>query len=610
MAFPTVSFEIAFGTDPLATPTWTDVSAYVHSFEVVKGRQTVLDDFQPAECIVALSNIDRRFDPLHAGGPHFGNLKPFRRCRLRAVWNTVTYHLFDGYVDEDGFAQEYRAPNGSLCRLRMFDALGLLAMMQPEDPYSAAVRATAPFAWYSFDNDVASQIVDKVEARHGAWAEIPVYGDALNTAGKSVTVGAVDGVTYRGKTASLTPIAPYNYSIAFLFRADEAPPATHALIMEGTASPFVFVALTASVTGDGELRWTEWTTVLVSTGVNICDGRPHAIVVTRDGSTSVKVWIDGDLVMSDTPPAAAGGLYELVAGFGGYAHELDELVIWNSTISDAAAAAISGVTAWYGDTTGTRVGRILDLAGWPTGASWRAIETGESTMTGDLAGGSALDELNYCRRTEQGALYVRTDGTLTDHGVVHFRARSTPRTGTRHNTVQYTFTDKAAALSAGEYRYDTNSLAFAQAFARTEIKVGWSGGEETATSTAAFGVKRTESIDTGLRSAVEARAAAEWVLEKFKAPITEARTFTVNVAAAESYELLGVRIGDRVLVHREPQSVGTAIDFVGLVEEIRHQAGDGVAEWAMTVTLSAADTLPAGVGAWDEGLWDTAKWGW
>ena len=72
-----------------------------------------------------------------------------------------------------------------------------------------------------------------------------------------------------------------------------------------------------------------------------------------------------------------------------------------TTVADATA----------GQTTGTRIGKILDALNFP--ASLRSISTGSTTCQADSGSTrSGLDALKNAEFTEQGALYVNSDGAL------------------------------------------------------------------------------------------------------------------------------------------------------------------------------------------------------
>lgn len=94
MARPVLRAQVAFDTDPLEAPSWTTIhedgtsDVAVLSAQTRHGRQFELDAFQPGQMALELENSDRRFDPLNAAGPHFGDLLPRKRCRLQADWGS------------------------------------------------------------------------------------------------------------------------------------------------------------------------------------------------------------------------------------------------------------------------------------------------------------------------------------------------------------------------------------------------------------------------------------------------------------------------------------------------------------------------------------------
>jgi hypothetical protein len=74
----------------------TEVSSYVRSVNVRRGRSRELDTFTSGACIVTLNNEERLFDPLYTVGPFYGRLSP--RLRVQVVSDTVS--LFDGFIED------------------------------------------------------------------------------------------------------------------------------------------------------------------------------------------------------------------------------------------------------------------------------------------------------------------------------------------------------------------------------------------------------------------------------------------------------------------------------------------------------------------------------
>ena len=97
---PAFTCEIALGSNPGdAALTWTDVSTYLRSFHITRGRQYELNQMQAGTCDITLKNLDRRFDPTYSGSPYYPNLRPMVPVRISAVFQATTYRLFTGYVE-------------------------------------------------------------------------------------------------------------------------------------------------------------------------------------------------------------------------------------------------------------------------------------------------------------------------------------------------------------------------------------------------------------------------------------------------------------------------------------------------------------------------------
>ncbi len=103
MSLPTISIEVMF-----TSPTWTNVSAYgKHGIATKRGSDRVISPvirYDAGTASVTLNNSDRRFDPTNLSGPYVSGGKslvtPMRPIRIRAVWDSTTYDIFRGFVDQ------------------------------------------------------------------------------------------------------------------------------------------------------------------------------------------------------------------------------------------------------------------------------------------------------------------------------------------------------------------------------------------------------------------------------------------------------------------------------------------------------------------------------
>jgi hypothetical protein len=97
-----------------------------------------------------------------------------------------------------------------------------------------------------------------------------------------------------------------------------------------------------------------------------------------------------------------------------------------------------------GETTATRVGRMLTLAKWPTGSS-RSL-TGAITLAGTEQNCAIMDIINQCEDSEAGCFYISRTGVAT---FVTLKNKFTRPT-------QLTFNDDQVANTVEYYEMDTN----------------------------------------------------------------------------------------------------------------------------------------------------------
>tara|TARA_A100001011_G_scaffold397722_1_gene499677 strand:+ start:95 stop:1360 length:1266 start_codon:yes stop_codon:yes gene_type:complete len=102
----TLTLEIAFDSNPLDTsPSFTDISAFVRSFDVKRGRNNELGQFPAGTLQVVLSNADNRFNPTNTSSPYFDSsagktkIQPLKRIRVKAVYDSSSYTIFEGFLD-------------------------------------------------------------------------------------------------------------------------------------------------------------------------------------------------------------------------------------------------------------------------------------------------------------------------------------------------------------------------------------------------------------------------------------------------------------------------------------------------------------------------------
>jgi hypothetical protein len=134
-----LGFDLAAGVGPFLTlddsvtgklddPAWVlggtifyDVTEYVRSIAVSRGRSSLFSNFPAGNATVAFNNHNRYFDPLYTASPFAGNIIPKREIRISAG----TEIQFSGWVDDWNLT--YLPSGDSIADAIAYDATGLLA---------------------------------------------------------------------------------------------------------------------------------------------------------------------------------------------------------------------------------------------------------------------------------------------------------------------------------------------------------------------------------------------------------------------------------------------------------------------------------------------------
>lgn len=110
-----------------------DVSAYVISVNVERGKSAVLSQFPPGECKVDFTNHTRVFDPLYTASPFYPEIVPKRELRVSANGTAV----FHGWIDDWDLA--YQPSGDSIASAEASDVLGVIGS-QTLDGFTPSVE--------------------------------------------------------------------------------------------------------------------------------------------------------------------------------------------------------------------------------------------------------------------------------------------------------------------------------------------------------------------------------------------------------------------------------------------------------------------------------------
>lgn len=580
---PVVTVEVAFVTDPGATPTWVAVGP-VEGFTLRRGRSQESDKFFAGRATIVLVNDDRRFDPSYAAGPYYPNVVPMRRVRIRAEWESVTYDVFNGYAD--GWEQIYEPPKVAQCILSATDAFKVLANIElPSSAWETDIRVDNPTHWWRLGEPAgATQALDAIGTSHGAVAGLPTFGVAglvvrdpdtavsFTAAGQGIVIPSGVAPSGTGPFTIEALVRFPTHGVTRVVVTSNAFPSNLSLSMDASVS-----TIGATVAGTS-----------VDSTVNIEDDAPHHVALVRDAGNRLYLYVDGVDTTVGTPSSAvsidvAAATIGNVQTFANVPdHTIDEVVIYPVALSATrlAAHAAARATAWSGELSGARINRILDAAGWP--AADRQIDVGMSTLQGADLGGNALAALQKVEETEQGRLFVTTDG------LVRFISRDNLLKAP-YTVSQATYGDTGAELEYEElvYRYDDQTIFNEAHVSRAD---GTVAVVRDTTSQTRY-LRRVKVIDGLLhQNDTTSIDLANWIVAHYKDPLLRVTDLSLHPAVNGTThfpEVLGTELAERVTVKRTPQCLGATIDQAVNVEGITHQVN--ATDWQTKWNLSPAE---------------------
>ena len=514
-------------TAQLAGPVWTVLPhADVTSVTIRLGQSGELDQISPGTATVTVDNTSGNYDPLNLASPYnIANLLP--RADSNFEGSTGTWQAGGGGALAAGTVAAEGA--GSL-RLTA-DASGTLwALTQASVPVTAGQAVTVG-------------ILVKSASASRSWRAVARW---LDTAGaySSQTNGTTTAAGPTGWTQlSVSGTAPVDGAVVIQFETTSTP-ANGEVWYADEAQLFLTATLPLWVPGG-------------TVGLDL--GRPVWVIASYAGVAYPLFWGVTTAITPDygASPAVTFSCADALEALG--------------------RAAVGVIGASYdADTTGTRVGRVLDAAGWPTAS--RALDAGYSTCQATTFGDKALPLLQTVVDTELGRLYQDTSGNIVfyDRLRVYFAARST--------SVQATLSDVGTDVDMTDVSFVKDA-----ALLFNEARITRDGGTEQvfsdAASVAAYGTRTFPgSVGTLLRSDAAALSLCSWIVGKYKTPMVRVSSVRVEAASQGMWAaLLPLAFLDRVRVLRDYGPV--TVDRQELVEGIEH----AISTDAWDITLSTSD---------------------
>lgn len=627
---PSLTIELCLnGTGALtAASSWTDVTTYVRGFSVqspTRDRDT--GRYNGGSATLILDNRDRRFDPSYTSGPYYPNLKPRIQGRIRATWSAVTSPITYFYAD----AIPQSLPQGMYdaeVPISASDGFRLLNSLLPRSVWAYELLTnfvggggSSPYpgsVWYPCSEQGGTIMGDASgNGIHGRWEGGATFNHRQSLLPYS---GQGDGAIEfnGGDMAGVADDPAVNlitaggaWSVLAWIKLPDALP----------ASGYDTIAR-ADISGGGGML-AGWTLRLDSSGYlnysvkgiasdlksdsPLSAGRVYFVSALQDG-VSGSLYVNASLQSATTAADTAwqstvkNSLY--VGGLNAGTTEAS----WSGTIGDfvyTAGALAGGDTdvqtlydagtdPWSGDTTGTRVGRLATVAGFPIGL--RDIDTGLSTLGAATLSGTVLDVLQRLAKTESGLLHMAPDGDLT------LVDRTAQRSESRFTTSAGTFSDRTGTLLYEDVihsGYDDESI---YNVARCSRDGGAIQEYRDATSVSLYGERVWDGTGLFFSTDGEALDRATYEVVRRKDPAVRVQSITLRPRGTTALwpHVLGRLIGDRITVEVNPLQLGaTSSDY--FITGITHTISDvytisngGVGfDWLTTWTLEPTDPLEA-----------------
>ena len=101
-----LTVEIGFDSDPFdSSQSFTDISQYVRSINITRGRSNELGQFTAGSCELFLSNADNRFNPTQTTHYYDSSnartkIQPLKVVKVTATYDSENYVIYYGHLDQ------------------------------------------------------------------------------------------------------------------------------------------------------------------------------------------------------------------------------------------------------------------------------------------------------------------------------------------------------------------------------------------------------------------------------------------------------------------------------------------------------------------------------
>lgn len=611
-AEPILTVEVAFTTGALEDPVWVNVTSDVRSWDVTRGRTRELERMQPGRATVVLGNLSRQYDSAYAPGPHFGNLKPMRRIRIRETFNGTTFPTFDGFID--GWHLDYPGiGHDATATVVATDGFKILARTDlPRSVYYDTVEADVPPIWWRLGDNLDKLQVGAAlnQGTGGTTYDAPFVGSPalgaqsliVNDDDEAMDIraaGSAAGTPMMGlsvPTATLNLLVDepvfsieawirvvipssasgiYVQNLATVSRATEA--STHMDL-------FWSADLDTALNGRMVFRIDEFGTgnvyAVTTPAASVQPSEIHHVVAVVEADGQMAIWLDGTRYTTALAGATgtdvtgvAFGTGDFNVGFDGnsslnanrnWSGTIDEFAVWFRDLGATRIAAHheAGTHPWQDDQPGERAVRILDLSDWP--ASLRELDDGNVALQSATLGETALEHAQKVAETEFGLLLMSRAGEV----------RLVERAALFARVSQATFGDDGAEIGYRAVTFNDGDEVIRNR-ATISRRNGVAKTDEDTASVDEFG--RFDYVLDGLLHRLDSYSQnyADFIAAEYAEPRRRVTSLMLGPAAADKAavlypQMLGREMGEMITVKNRPPGGGAAFSQDCAIEGIHH----------------------------------------
>lgn len=284
-------------------------------------------------------------------------------------------------------------------------------------------------------------------------------------------------------------------------------------------------------------------------------------------------------------------------GFGAsqYIGDVALYAQWNSLLTTTQMNNLrnSFMTAYNGESSDARYGRILGWAGYQGASALDAGVTTSMNYANDISGVDALTALQNVVNTENGRHFVGGDGTINFQSRLRFFQQGSASGSL--GSVSWVFGENQGSgeIPYTELSFDFDPTRISNSISVTQNSTGQVFSAVDTTSQQNYGV-RSFTRDNQSTNSEEVRESAFFYLSRYKDPHLRVQALKINVSGNPVLfpSALAFEIGQYVQINRrDPFGIRPTITMFGFIEQITH-TGDDKGSWSVDLEISPAPSTP------------------